>query len=328
MKFRMTIVCMAVLVGGCSLTPVASRVPGYLTTPKGSLLRDADGRCWRTADWRPALAIPECDPEVVQAQQEAVATVEKDKEADKEGDKKNADEAPADADGGDAVAAGDEGAGNADAVDVPEAVTANAAPAAAGEREHAAAVAAAVLADSLGTAPAGQVLPRKPRFRDEVVFEPVVLNSDATFYFGDDHLTAEGQAAVAEIAGVLLARHASDLRITVTGHTDRIGSAGANRSLSGRRAQAVKTALVAAGLPAAAIDVVGLGATKPVTVPDQCPNRLVKCELIACLRPDRRVEIQARGRLPSGTRQVPVEGQHVPAPRSNIADEPRVCRAG
>lgn len=323
MKIRMSIVCLSALLGACSLPPVASRIPGYLTTPRGTLLRDADGHCWRTADWRPRLAISECDPDVVQEQQQEVA-VEQEKDAGKE--KETEKDAVADVAENDATNA-DEKAANADAPSAPAAAD-SAATAIADKKAQAAAVAAAALADSMGTPAPAVATIRKQRFRDEVVFEPVVLNSDATFYFGDDHLTAEGKNAVTEIAAILLARHASDLRITVTGHTDRVGTASANLSLSRRRAQAVKTALVAAGLPTVSIDVVGLGATRPVTAHDQCPDRLVKCELIACLKPDRRVEIQARGRLPSGTRQVPVEGWHQPAPRASLPDEPLVCRAG
>src|SRR5690606_25772108 len=58
------------LLAGCTVRPVDSRSPGYLTTPGGALLYDDAGQCWRTAAWRPALAIPECDPEVVRRQRE------------------------------------------------------------------------------------------------------------------------------------------------------------------------------------------------------------------------------------------------------------------
>lgn len=47
------------------------------------------------------------------------------------------------------------------------------------------------------------------------------------------------------------------------------------------------------------------------------------------LRPDRRVEINARGRLQSGTRQVPVEGRlQLPRPLRPTAEDAGVCRAG
>lgn len=342
MKLRMSILTLALLLAACSLTPVASRVPGYLTTPAGRLLQDAEGRCWRTAEWRPMLAVPECDPEVVQAREAAVAAIEmpeKEKEKDEdvapqeavaveaeaEAEAAPAEDAPA-ASGEESVAQeaapASVGAGGAAIASVTPA-----GPTGAAATGAARAAAVAALAESLGARPAPA-----PRFRDEVIFEPVTLNSDASFYFGDDHLTEEGRGAVLEIAGILKARRATDLHITVTGHTDRVGSAIANLALSRRRALAVKAALVEAGLPAAAIETAGLGATRPVTVREQCADRLVKCELIACLKPDRRVEIQARGRLPSGIRQVPVQGRRSQPgswPRTAVTPAaPATCSAG
>lgn len=313
MKKSIVLCALATLLAACSLTPVASRVPGYLTTPKGQLLTDADGRCWRTAEWRPALAIPECDPEVVRAREEAaVAEAEKEKEKEKAKDDKKTDETAPEA----VAEAGVDADADAEAAPALVAAPATSAP-----------LAALGVSGALGE---GRPAPA-PRFRDEVVFEPLVLNSDASFFFGDDHLTPEGRSAVIEIAGLLKARRVQDLRITVVGHTDRIGSDSANLALSRRRAAAVKTALVAEGIPAASIETAGLGAAKPVTDREQCPDRLVKCELIACLRPDRRVEIRTRGRLPSGTRQVPVEGRlEWPRPLPRAAAQPRapaVCRA-
>ncbi len=58
------------LLAGCTVRPVDSRIPGYLTTPGGALLYNDAGQCWRTAAWRPSLAIPECDPDVVRRQRE------------------------------------------------------------------------------------------------------------------------------------------------------------------------------------------------------------------------------------------------------------------
>lgn len=52
------------LLQACRLPPVSSWVPGYLTDTRGNLLKGSDGRCWRTASWRPDLAIAECEPEL------------------------------------------------------------------------------------------------------------------------------------------------------------------------------------------------------------------------------------------------------------------------
>lgn len=273
----------------CSSTPVASRVPGYLTTPKGRLLMSQDGQCWRTAEWRPALAIRQCDPEVVKArEEEAVAKEEKKKEEKKKEEEVVQEKGE------------HKGIEHAGYVFVPEAEQAALPGAVAG------AAAAGVAAQPGSAAAAAQ---KDIRYRNEVVFAPLLLNSDTSFRFGDDHLTSEGRDAVTEMAGIIKNRHAQDLKISVIGHTDRVGSSKANLDLSRRRAATVKAALIADGIPAAAIETGGMGSTMPVTQADECPNYLVKCELIECLRPDRRVEIKTRGRMENGMKKVPVESR-------------------
>lgn len=68
-----------------------------------------------------------------------------------------------------------------------------------------------------------------------------------------------GSSAVKDKAGAII-KSVADLvaaegpsRVTVIGKTDRIGAPPANRALSRRRADAVRDALIAAGVPAASI---------------------------------------------------------------------------
>jgi len=79
--------------------------------------------------------------------------------------------------------------------------------------------------------------------------------------------------------------------VLVTGHTDRIGSDAYNQKLSERRADAVRDYLVSKGVPRDKIEAIGVGKKQPVV---QCDQKNFK-ELIACLQPNRRVEIQAKG---------------------------------
>lgn len=299
---------------GCSMTPVSSRIPGYLTTPGGRLLLSEDGQCWRTAEWRPDLAIPRCDPEVVRAREEQKKKVVEKKKEDKKDDDK--DEKKSD-----------------EKVEQPvqEVVTVQPADAAPSPDT----IVALQIADTVKPDKAATTENGKPAAtKTEVLFAPLVLNSDASFRFNDYHLTPDGRDAVGEMAGLIKARHAQDLKIVVEGYTDRVGSKAANLELSRRRAAAVKAALVDAGIPAAAVQAVGLGSAKPVTQPDECPGYLVKCELIDCLRPDRRVEIKVRGKVENGTRTVPVDGAlKAPWPRHLSGDARRelmraVCKAG
>lgn len=89
---------------------------------------------------------------------------------------------------------------------------------------------------------------------------------------------------------------ASDIRsagpvesIGITGHTDRLGSAAYNQALSLARAETVRDYLVRSGVPAQAIHVQGKGETEPKV---QCTQPSKRAELIDCLAPNRRVEIE------------------------------------
>jgi len=76
--------------------------------------------------------------------------------------------------------------------------------------------------------------------------------------------------------------------IRVTGHTDRLGSSSYNQALSLARANTVRDYLVQAGVPAHAMQVQGKGESEPKV---QCAQTR-RAELIDCLAPNRRVEIE------------------------------------
>jgi OmpA-OmpF porin, OOP family len=63
---------------------------------------------------------------------------------------------------------------------------------------------------------------------------------------------------------VKLLQENSDLKLRVEGHTDNVGAAAANQSLSEKRAQAVVAWVVAHGVAASRLTASGYGATKPV----------------------------------------------------------------
>jgi OOP family OmpA-OmpF porin len=99
-----------------------------------------------------------------------------------------------------------------------------------------------------------------------------------------------------------LDKFASDLKgtkydsIKVTGNTDRIGSHAYNQKLSEQRANAVSAYLVSAGgVAPARIMSSGVGETNPVTKPGDCKGSKASAALIACLQPDRRVDVEVTG---------------------------------
>jgi OOP family OmpA-OmpF porin len=81
--------------------------------------------------------------------------------------------------------------------------------------------------------------------------------------------------------------------VLVSGHTDRIGSDAYNQKLSERRADAVRDYLVSKGVAKNKIEAIGLGEKQPVTG-TTCQQKNQK-ELITCLQPDRRVEVEVKG---------------------------------
>lgn len=83
--------------------------------------------------------------------------------------------------------------------------------------------------------------------------------------------------------------------IQISGYADRIGSAGYNLELSRLRAKAVKAYLVSRGIDAERIRSVGKGAAEPIAACTEVPGPADKSNqrLVACLQPNRRVEVQA-----------------------------------
>lgn len=90
-----------------------------------------------------------------------------------------------------------------------------------------------------------------------------VTTEGVLFDTGSDHIRPESAPALKEI-GDMLAAHA-DLKVSIEGHTDNVGNARTNMTLSEKRAAAVKAYLVSTlGVSAARLSSKGYGDTKPV----------------------------------------------------------------
>lgn len=121
------------------------------------------------------------------------------------------------------------------------------------------------------------------------------LGADALFAFdrsAQADILPEGRRQLDALAAELKDKYPRIDNVTVVGHTDRLGSDSHNQALSLARAAAVRDHLIERGLPARSIRAFGVGKTQPVT---QCSDSLKRDALIACLQPNRRVEIDVTG---------------------------------
>lgn len=125
--------------------------------------------------------------------------------------------------------------------------------------------------------------------------EVVTLSADALFPFakGDakDILPA-GRAEVAALAARLRTSGNEVLAIHVIGYTDNIGTTAYNQTLSERRAQAVRELLIEAAVPPVNVTAEGRGEADPVKDCGDAP----RAERIACLAPNRRVEVRVEAK--------------------------------
>jgi OOP family OmpA-OmpF porin len=116
-------------------------------------------------------------------------------------------------------------------------------------------------------------------------FEKVTMSATELFAFDSAKLNPN-QPKLDELA-TLLNNNPSVGNVTITGHTDRLGSEKYNQKLSEQRANAVKAYLTGKGVAADRLNAVGKGESQPVV---QCDNKK-RADLIKCLEPNRRVEV-------------------------------------
>jgi outer membrane protein OmpA-like peptidoglycan-associated protein len=134
-----------------------------------------------------------------------------------------------------------------------------------------------------------------PPVAPTITKETFVLLGDALFKFdksGRDEMLPGGMERLNAIAQRLKS-YQSISTLSVTGHTDRLGSNQYNLPLSERRAATVRDMLGAMGVKAARAEAAGKGEREPVTT--NCSAKLSREQLIQCLQPDRRVTIEVTG---------------------------------
>lgn len=118
-----------------------------------------------------------------------------------------------------------------------------------------------------------------------VVITTAFLSADVLFGFDKSELTPRGRSELYKVSKAIT----QGSRVTVTGHADWIGNATYNQGLSERRARSVSDFLQTQ--VSAVYTVAGMGSTDPLPSTESCKSEKNFKKLVACLAPNRRVEI-------------------------------------
>jgi len=114
------------------------------------------------------------------------------------------------------------------------------------------------------------VIAEREAMKQEIVASELLEKIDAdgfialyiTFETGKATIAPESEVLIDQVAAAL--KTAPTLNLEVAGHTDNVGTAASNQTLSEQRAEAVRNALVARGVDAARLTAKGYGQTSPV----------------------------------------------------------------
>jgi OmpA-OmpF porin, OOP family len=125
-----------------------------------------------------------------------------------------------------------------------------------------------------------------------VVTENVKFDADVMFDSGKAELRPASREALDAFIGKLEGLESQP--VIAVGHADRMGSEGANQTLSEARVSTVKAYLVNKGLVADRIQTSAVGETQSSTATADCKEAKSKTN-IACLQADRHVRIEVSG---------------------------------
>jgi len=145
-------------------------------------------------------------------------------------------------------------------------------------------------------APIAKAAPEPVAEAPRPVIQKLTLSTDVLFDFNSAELKDSGKARLDQLVAEI--KDADVDEIIAVGHADRIASEQYNQKLSEQRAQSVRDYLASQGAKGRAITAEGKGEAQPVTGQDCSklgPERASNKKLVACLQPDRRVEIEVLG---------------------------------
>jgi outer membrane protein OmpA-like peptidoglycan-associated protein len=99
----------------------------------------------------------------------------------------------------------------------------------------------------------------------------IILSEHVYFAFGRANISDAGKIRMREVASILNAPDARDRKILINGYTDDVGNSRTNLTLSERRAEAVRRALIDNGIDASRLTARGFGGANPAAA-NRHPN--------------------------------------------------------
>jgi outer membrane protein OmpA-like peptidoglycan-associated protein len=141
-------------------------------------------------------------------------------------------------------------------------------------------------------------LRKSESLREEAGRMIISLSGGVMFQTGGSELSAQARQRLDTVANALAAY--ADRDIMVEGHTDSQGNDEANRALSERRAEAVRSYLVSRGVPEARIRSVGRGEAEPVATNDTAEGRASNRRVEIVVEPQRPGTAGHDARSPDG----------------------------
>lgn len=129
----------------------------------------------------------------------------------------------------------------------------------------------------------------------------VNVAGDGTFAFDKATLTPTGRGRIDSALQEIKTAGIQPRSVVIVGYTDPLGSTEYNQRLSVARANAVRDYMVSQGVPAGIIQAEGRGETDLKVTEADCKAQgksRRRSDLIACLEPNRRVEVRATGEQP------------------------------
>jgi outer membrane protein OmpA-like peptidoglycan-associated protein len=149
----------------------------------------------------------------------------------------------------------------------------------------------AMVGEPKGASPAAGVPPAPG-----AAIEKISLQGDALFEYGKHDaagMLPAGKKKLDELAGHIKAMDPAAIgAIAVVGHADRLGRSESKLRVSQQRAETVAHYLIAKGIDPNLVQSSGKGDAQPVA---KCEGKKPTPKLVACLAPNRRVEVVIKG---------------------------------